>query len=62
MNPLLKPYDLPEKEPDAPGQLYNLDDDPGETTNLYFKHPDIVNELKTQYELYIRSGRSAPLR
>ena len=24
------------------GQLYNLADDPGETTNLYLQHPDIV--------------------
>ena len=44
----LQPYVLPEKAPDAPGQLYNLDTDPGETTNLYFEHPEIVKELKTR--------------
>ena len=42
----LKPYSLPELAPDAPGQLYNLETDPGETTNLYFEHPDIVDEVK----------------
>jgi hypothetical protein len=34
-------------QPDhPPGQLYNLETDPGETTNLYNKHPDIVKQLK----------------
>lgn len=31
---------------DPEGQLYNLADDPGETINLYSKHPDIVARLK----------------
>ncbi len=48
--------------PDAPGQLYNLDTDPGETDNLYFKRPEIVKELKSQLEQCKKSGRSAPLR
>lgn len=58
----LSPYALPEKAPDAPGQLYNLKDDPGETNNLYYEHPEIVKELKTQLDIYRKSGRSAPLR
>jgi arylsulfatase A len=58
----LKKYALPEKAPNAPGQLYNLETDPGETTNLYFEHPQIVKELKGKLEEYKRSGRSAPLR
>jgi len=33
----LKKYSLNENEPKAPGQLYNLTTDPGETANLYFK-------------------------
>lgn len=57
----LKPYALPNLAPDAPGQLYNLEDDPGETTNLYFKHPEIVQELKTTLEEARRKGRSRPL-
>jgi arylsulfatase A len=58
----LRPFVLPEKVPEAPGQLYNLDADPGETDNLYFQHPEIVQELKTQLEEYRQSGRSAPPR
>ncbi|MCC6507979.1 MAG: arylsulfatase, partial [Pirellulaceae bacterium] len=44
-NPGLKPFALPEMAPEAPGQLYNLDTDPGETKNLYFEQPHIVTEL-----------------
>ncbi len=58
----MKPFALVEKAPEAPGQLYNLHSDPGETDNLYFKHPEIVQELKSQLEKYKQSGRSAPLR
>ncbi len=60
--PMLKPFALPDTAPDAPGQLYNLKNDPGETTNLYYKYPQIVKELKTQLDIYRKSGRSAPLR
>ncbi len=55
----LKPYALPETAPDAHGQLYNLNADPSETTNLYFKHPEIVAELKALLDTSIDSGRSA---
>ncbi len=58
----LTQYALPDTAPEAPGQLYNLDTDPGERDNLYFKHPEIVEELKSQLERYIDSGHSAPLR
>ncbi|MFV1995276.1 MAG: arylsulfatase, partial [Verrucomicrobiales bacterium] len=58
--PMLKGFRLREKAPDAPAQLYNLDDDPGETTNLYFQHPEIVAELKSKLEESRVSGRSAP--
>ncbi|WP_169977803.1 sulfatase family protein [Tautonia rosea] len=56
----MKDYALPETDPDAPCQLYNLKEDPGETTNLARKHPRIVAELKHQLELFRASGRSAP--
>jgi arylsulfatase A len=59
-NPMLADYALPDTAPGAPGQLYNLDDDPGETTNLYFEHPNIVAELRTELHHYRDSGRSAP--
>ena len=57
----LVPYALPEEEPDAAGQLYNLETNPGETHNLYFKYPVIVKELKSQIDLSRSMGRSAPL-
>ena len=37
---------LPDTAPGAPGQLYNLEIDPGETRNLYFDQAQIVGELK----------------
>ncbi len=57
----LVPYVLEDSAPDAPGQLYNLADDPGETINLYFEKLEIVDELKAKLEEYVNSGRSAPL-
>jgi arylsulfatase A-like enzyme len=59
---LLKQFALPETAPDAPGQLYNLSEDPGETTNLFFENQDIVKGLKLQLEKMKDSGRSAPPR
>ena len=56
----LKQYALPDTTPDAPGQLYNLTTDPGETQNLYRKHPDIVKELKQKLDHYVATGRSRP--
>ena len=43
------------------GQLYNLDDDPGETVNVYDAYPDVVAELGALLEEYQQSGRSAPI-
>jgi len=42
------------------GQLYNLAADPGETTNLYDRHPEKVKALTAIYEKYAAAGRSAP--
>jgi len=58
----MKQYALPEKAPKAPGQLYDLAKDPGETTNLYFEKPEMVEELKANLEEAKKSGRSAPAR
>jgi len=57
-NPGLRPFSLPETAPDAPGQLYNLDTDPGETKNLYVERPELVKELKELLEQSKVSGRS----
>ena len=56
----MKQFALPERVPDAPGQLYDLANDPGETANLYNEHPEIVKALKGKLEEYKTSGRSAP--
>ena len=61
-NPGLKPFILAETAPDAPGHLYNLDADPGETRNLYAERPERVKELKALLEESKASGRSAPKR
>ena len=58
----LKPYALEDTDPQAPGQLYNLETDPSETTNLYSRYPEIVRGMKAQLEAFKSSGRSAPLR
>jgi arylsulfatase A-like enzyme len=47
---LLKPFALVDNAPTAPGQLYDLESDPGETNNLYFQHPEIVQKLKALLE------------
>ena len=54
-------YKLEDTDPDAPGQLYNLETDPGERVNLYSKHPEKVKTLKAKLEEFKVSGRSAPL-
>ena len=57
----LKPFALPETAPEAPGQLYNLATDPGETTNLYFQHPEKVRELKALLDASKAAGRTTRL-
>ena len=53
-------YALPETEPEAPGQLFNLAADPGETTNLYFKESAKRQQLQALLKELKDSGRSAP--
>lgn len=57
---VMKPYALPEAEPAAPAQLYDLEADPGEKVNLYSKHPEIVRQLKALLDQSVSSGRSRP--
>lgn len=59
-DPALKAFLIPETEPGAPGQLYDLSTDPGETKNLYHRHPEIVKSLKALLEQSKASGRSRP--
>lgn len=51
-------FRIKDTAPDAPGQLYNLDTDPGETINLYYEHPERVKELKAILEKSKANGRS----
>jgi arylsulfatase A-like enzyme len=48
----------PESEP--PGQLYHLGDDPGETTNLAAKHPEMVAKLKAEFTRVKQATRTRP--
>jgi len=43
-----------------PVQLYNLDKDISETTNVWDQHPDLVKSMKEQLKHYILEGRSTP--
>lgn len=61
-HPMLKEYQLPDIAPHAPGQLYNLELDPGETKNLMVDQPAIAKELSDLLNQSIQSGRSAPPR
>jgi arylsulfatase A-like enzyme len=56
----MQPFALPDAASTAPGQLYHLATDPGETNNLYCKEPDMVAKLKSLLESSKATGRSAP--
>ncbi|MFT7169546.1 MAG: arylsulfatase A [Paracoccaceae bacterium] len=58
----LKKFALPEAAPEAPGQLYDLISDPGETTNLFFEQAARRKELQALLaRLTAADGRSAPV-
>lgn len=44
------------KPGEPPGQLYNLQDDPGESKNVYQKNPKVVDQLQSLLEKYKRGG------
>jgi arylsulfatase A len=56
----LMAFAQPDTAPEAPAQLYNLETDPGESTNLYFEEPEVVKELQTLLEQTKANGRSRP--
>ncbi len=39
-------------------ELYNVDDDPGETTNVAEDHPEIYRDLKSRHQAWLRSTAS----
>ena len=46
----------------APGQFYNPTNGPGEATNIYSNHPEIVAESRALLDATLGSGRGAPKR
>ena len=42
------------------GQLYDMQGDPGEKTNVYKQYPEIVAELSALLDTYKKSGKSTP--
>lgn len=45
-----EPRERPAGPEESAGQLYNLSDDPGERTNVYDEHPDVVRRLSSLLE------------
>jgi hypothetical protein len=43
-----------------PIRLFDLQNDPAETRNLYEKHPEIVARLREILQRYVANGRSTP--
>lgn len=56
----LKPSLIKPGPGEAVYELYNMEEDSGETTNLYFEHPEIVDRLTTEITKIIENGRSTP--
>jgi len=56
----MQAYALPEREPDADGQLYDLAQDPGELDNLYFREAPRRARMQALLQRLKESGRSAP--
>ncbi len=54
----LKPVLIEPKPGEAIYELYNMEEDPGETTNLYFEHPEIVKKLTLKITEIVKNGRS----
>ena len=42
------------------GQLYDLEADPYETTDLYADHPELVKEMQILLKKFINEGRTRP--
>ena len=53
-----RPGKAPKGSP--PVQLFDLEADPGERTNLQDKHPDIVKALTDELQSFVDRGRSTP--
>jgi len=56
----LQPKIFIPEEGESRYELYNLKDDPEETLNLYFEHPEIVEDLTSKISRIVENGRSTP--
>ncbi len=56
----LKPAIIEPEDGEAIYELYDLEKDPGETTNLYFEHPEIVERLTAEITRIVKEGRTTP--
>ncbi len=54
------PVSVEPAEEGPAGQLYHLEDDPEETTNLWLEHADVVKELQQLLDRYREQGYSRP--
>lgn len=54
----LKPIMIKPRPNEAIYELYDIEKDPSETTNLYFEHPEVVKKLTHELSEIIRNGRS----
>jgi len=55
------PQFIEPEEGEPEGQLYNMDEDPLETTNLWAERPEIVEHLETLLATYQEQGHSRPM-
>ena len=53
-------WKLLQNDPYGPLELYNLKNDPGETTDLATKAPKVFNELSTALAARIQRGGATP--
>lgn len=54
----LKPVIIQPDLGEAIFELYDMENDPGETKNLFFEHPKVVNKLVAKITQIIKNGRS----
>ena len=53
-------WKLMQNSPYAPLELYNLKDDPQETTNLFAKNQKVARELQAALRLHVQRGGATP--